>query len=484
MFFRAPLARMFHVVESRVKGFPFASQLKFLQDLAEMDAGEIQEAQWRRLEERLGHWTSCLPFYRDHLESRARELGRSMEALLREMVADRHLDHLPLMDKATFMANSGALCLADADRTLLRRNHTGGSTGEVFYFLQNHVDARWSQASRFFCLELMGRRPGSPTAKIWGSPIESSTADTWKDRVSCWLQNQAFHSTYYLTPDRITRIVKALDRQQPEIILGYPTSLSAFVPEMRRQGLRLRRAKAIWSASETLFPAVRQELEEAFGCPAFNLYGSREFGYLAQECTAHQGLHLFEGRYYFEFLPEGEGLHSLVVTDLWNEAQPLIRYRIGDVVRRTDESCACGRGLALIKHVEGRTFELIHGQDGEVVTGTFWTLLLRTRPGIRQFQVLQQEIDLFEIRLVVDDDFQRGHCDHFASLIQGQFQRKVRILWTFHDHLDNLPSGKFRFIVALKDAQQPYREPGQAEAEIAPSGHLAAGHAERKPPWN
>ncbi len=444
---RASIARTFHSHYGRLRGFPHHHILAGLEALNSGTEADLQSWQQARLLERLKFWYERIPFYRRTLDQQAASAGATVGRLIEEMSSNRSLDYLPLMTKQSVTTHFDELIVTGADIGRSRRNHTGGSTGEVFFFLQNQTDAAWLQAGVALFRGYLDLNMGSRTAQIWGSSIEAKQAGSMRQRIQTWLANTQFHSTYNLKREQRQHIVKAIARWNPELIIGYPSSLSAFLEDLRElpQGT-FSRLKAIWSASETLLPGHREDLENAFGARVFNNYGCREFGPLAMECQAHEGLHLNEGACFFEFLPVGDDLFELVITDLKNDIMPLIRYRIGDLVRGMPGTCSCGRTTRVIRGLEGRSFDLIKGSNGEVVTGTFWTLLLRSRPGVRRFQVIQEELDRFVIRLETGDAFQEEYLRFWEDAIQGQFTDPVRIEWRRNEAIEQLPSGKFRFI--------------------------------------
>jgi len=118
--------------------------------------------------------------------------------------------------------------------------------------------------------------------------------------------------------------------------------------------------------AEPLTEGMRTQIEEAWGCRAYDNYGSVETGAPTYECKEQHGLHVSEDAYIFEVvdpdtgepLPDGqEG--ELVVTTLIKEAAPFIRYRIGDVTSFIPEPCACGRTFRRIAPIRGRVDDMI-----------------------------------------------------------------------------------------------------------------------------
>ena len=87
---------------------------------------------------------------------------------------------------------------------------------------------------------------------------------------------------------------------------------------------------------------------------------------MASECTEQAGAHINEDHFLCEVIdpqtgspvPDGD-VGELVFTTLTREAMPLVRYRTGDLASVTHEPCACGRTLARMSRVKGRTDDML-----------------------------------------------------------------------------------------------------------------------------
>jgi phenylacetate-CoA ligase len=89
----------------------------------------------------------------------------------------------------------------------------------------------------------------------------------------------------------IEQIVAGLNAYQPVSLLGYPSAFAVLAAEAR--GGRLRIApRRIVTTSEPLLPEVRRSVEEAFGAPIANMYGTSEAGPIGVGCWRGPGLHL------------------------------------------------------------------------------------------------------------------------------------------------------------------------------------------------
>ena len=149
----------------------------------------------------------------------------------------------------------------------------------------------------------------------------------------------------------------------PSFVLHIAETLTA--AGGRADGLGLRYAML---GAEPWTEGMRQALERALGCPAYDIYGLSEIvgPGVAGECEAREGLHVCDDH----FLPEivdpdtgaalGPGREGeLVLTTLTKRAIPMIRYRTGDITTLTDEACRCGRTSARIARIKGRADDML-----------------------------------------------------------------------------------------------------------------------------
>src|SRR5262249_31869618 len=157
------------------------------------------------------------------------------------------------------------------------------------------------------------------------------------------------------------------------------------------------RPSGIVSTAMPLHDWQRTVTEEVFGVPATNRYGCEEVSLIACECEKHRGLHVAAE----SVLTEVEADGKLLVTDLSNAAMPLVRYRIGDVVRSTDRGCECGRGLPLIESIEGRDADYVVTPSGALISGISLTENFALHiTGAAQVQIVQETVTFLRIRMV------------------------------------------------------------------------------------
>lgn len=194
-----------------------------------------------------------------------------------------------------------------------------------------------------------------------------------------------------------------LERLDPASIATYPSVALALAEERRAGRLSISPAE-VWTGGETLEPGVRRHIEETFGCRVVNSYGASEFLTIGCEC-AHGRLHVNEDWVLLESVdrhgrPVAPGTtgQTVLLTNLANHVQPVIRYDLGDRVTFVPGRCTCGSILPVIQ-VEGRCDDALHlGDDGVTVTPLALTTVLEDA-GLFEFQLVQKGPRALELRV-------------------------------------------------------------------------------------
>ena len=203
-----------------------------------------------------------------------------------------------------------------------------------------------------------------------------------------------------------------------------------------------------------LLPSERTVLERVFGCRVTDRYGCEEVGLIACECERHDGLHINADHVYVEFLRDDGSAAApgepgaLVVTDLVNRGQPLIRYRIEDVATSRAGGCACGRGLPLMESIVGRTADFLVRLDGSLVAGV--SLVERTLtafPGIDQMQIVQHSVTEVVLNVVRREGYSSETETGLLGELRRVFGSTVAIRVDYHQRIPQQASGKYRFAI-------------------------------------
>lgn len=148
---------------------------------------------------------------------------------------------------------------------------------------------------------------------------------------------------------------------------SYALSLASAIEQACISPAQLRLRLAL-IGGEQWSDGLRQQLEERLRVACSDVYGLTEVmgPGVAGECHMRCGLHINEDQFIAEIIdpktlqPLEEGTPGeLVLTTITKEGFPLIRYRTGDITSLTSDPCGCGRTLARMARVTGRTDDLI-----------------------------------------------------------------------------------------------------------------------------
>jgi phenylacetate-CoA ligase len=243
---------------------------------------------------------------------------------------------------------------------------------------------------------------------VTGGHFLGNTMSARRSRKMPW-RAKTQHLFSALTP--IAELVRELNSFQPVIVGGYPSALEVLAKEQEAGRLLIHPAM-INAAGETLTDAVRQRIAAAFGCSVGNYYGSSEAVGLTYECK-HQQLHVNSDWYILEPVdehdqpvPPGQLSNAVLVTNLANRVQPIIRYKMGDRVTISPDACPCGSPFPVI-HVIGRTDDILSfptQQDGtvQILPLAILTVAEET-PGVYTCQIIQTEPLKLKVRLAVKE---------------------------------------------------------------------------------
>jgi phenylacetate-CoA ligase len=244
----------------------------------------------------------------------------------------------------------------------------------------------------------------------------------------------------------------SIKKFNPIIIRGYASYMYSISKMMENMGIEYSGA-TIATTGDMLYPHYRESIEQQFHCKIFDGYGG-EGTAVAFECEEHEGYHICDEDVIVEFLSEEESvspgqLGRIVFTNLENYAMPFIRYDIGDIGTYSDESCSCGRGLSVLKSIEGRDSDLIITPGGDIIIVHFFTWLFEFIEGVDQFQIIQERIDHLAVKIVKNLQFTDNDLNYIKNEIHKRVGSDVKIEINF---VNEIPlsgrSGKRRFVIS------------------------------------
>ena len=220
---------------------------------------------------------------------------------------------------------------------------------------------------------------------------------------------------------------------------SYALYLSEEMKEMGLSPAELSLRVGLFGA-EPWTDSMRSQIEERLSIRATDNYGLSEVmgPGVAGECEAKQGLHLFEDHFIAEIVdPDtGEALSvgqtgELVLTTITKEALPLIRYRTGDITRLNIDPCACGRTMARMEKVSGRTDDMLIVQGINVFPSRIESILMEVEGTEPHYQLVVDRsgpLDELEVRVEVAEQLFSDEVRKLEALgnaIRDEIERVV-----------------------------------------------------------
>ena len=336
------------------------------------------------------------------------------------------------------------------------RNSSGGSTGEPVIFYQDSNYFAWNTAAKILFDEWAGRNIGEPMVKLWGSLRDIlKDGQGFKEYLRQQLSGVTILSSSRMAEKDMYKYVQRINMIKPYLIFAYTNSIDEFACFIQKHHLSIYSPQAIMTSAGVLFPEVRARIEKVFQAPVFNRYGSREVGDISCNCEKSPGLHIIPDIHYLEIVddegkevkPGKEG--NIVVTLLTNYTMPLIRYKIGDRGILSNKNCKCGHGLPLLEKVVGRITGNFKNKLGEYISGGLFFSLFYFIENIKQFQIIQEEIEFISINLVLIDKTKlknmKKDFKEINHIIWKAMGNETKIKYNIVDEIKPSPSGKHMY---------------------------------------
>jgi phenylacetate-CoA ligase len=352
----------------------------------------------------------------------------------------RHPDQigaLPIMERSDLMNRLDEIAIRPNTRKSWRELRTSGSSGNTLCTWVTRREAAIRQALHLRSRILAGR-------KFWhrGAVIGSQAVNAGPAAKRNW------RGIYLSAADDPRALLPELRRLMPDYLVAFPSTLLRMGAD---HGLR---PKLITTGSEVLDIETRELIESRFRAPVRDIYGAIETGLLAFQCSEGRGYHLNEDLVHFEFLPSSSDpdLAEVLVTPLYAEAVPLVRYRLGDRVRLGNQSCRCGSALPTIASIEGRRDDWLLRPDGREIAPAAVRAIFRACGRPLSYRVTQ--VDGHGVYLELDL--------YGDSILIANLQRTLAEMcgWPVelrNGHIEPDPSGKLRAIRRVAELPAEWR---------------------------
>lgn len=429
-------------------GFDMKSNQRLVRESQFWSTEQTEAYQMGQLRSLLRHAYQHVPFYREVFDKERFKPS--------DFQSTSDLCLLKPIGKQDVLANPTAFMADNFKAFHAKKQHTGGTSGQLFAYFQDSRAWSLSWALKMRTFEWGGFTYGKDRLGVMAggslAPSRSplSLNALWRKACNCYSMPIS-----HLDAETMEKYDRQLRGQHIRFLRGYPSSLSTFASYLREKGKTLP-MQAVFTTAEVLYPYQRETLMQVFGCEVFDAYGCGDGMGHATECECHHGFHVCPEVSIMQVVdeqgnpvaPGKEG--EVVLTSLFDYAMPLIRYAPGDRAILKENDCLCGRRGMMLERIVGRSSDVFKLSNGRVLNGLSIPLE-DLDMDLAQFQIVQEASDRIVVKIVPRRTVKTDLVDRIQRMLRYHCGEGIIVEVNLVDHIESPPSGKFQYIVSNMD---------------------------------
>lgn len=406
---------------------------------------QLMMIQTRKLKEIIGHAYENTSFYNSlYKKADVRpEVINSIQSIRKvPIITKEQIRNIPLQERTARGIDVNS-CITKT---------TSGSTGIPVTILEDPYSTAYLEGLHLRRFWSYGARPWHRVVRMLVSPKDREIPQSPADKHGLWsLIRDRKLANHYLSVD-IQQHIRFLSEWKPDIIVAPPSYFRVLVHNLNQQGLFLGLRLAI-SWGEILDDSTRRLIGNSFETEVFDGYGCTEvapLGGLAWECPTHYGYHINMDSVVLEILRDGENVApgesgTVCATSLFRRATPMIRYFLGDMVTSISDECPCGRGLPLLKNIQGRVVDFIVTKEGRYISPHAIMFTFQDVKGVAHYKVTQRSDYSVELLVKTSEDGQESVLATLGSLCKELFD-SLQVDIQAVDRIEAIKGAKFRVV--------------------------------------
>lgn len=364
-------------------------------------------------------------------------------------------DSLPVLEKKNLQVSLKERLSKDYTLKNIFKSKTSGSTGNPFYFAKDKFShaLTWALISnRFNWHELYGKKQ----ARFYGLPKDTLVKN--KELLKNLFFNRHSFDVFNLSTPALKEWVKKFKSQKFVYLNGYTSVLVVFAKYLKSQNIVLKdicnTLKACVVTSEMLFTFDKILLQKAFGVPIINEYGASELDVIAFEDINNNWI-LNTETLFVEILDddntivENGKVGNIVITSLFNKANPFIRYKIGDkgAIKKINSK------QYILEKLEGRSEDVVRLPSGKIAPGlTFYYItksIMEDSGEIKEIKIIQVALNSFKIEYVSKKVLKEFQKEKIKKAIIDYLEPNLEVEFIKLECLQRSKSGKLKQFTSL-----------------------------------
>lgn len=208
----------------------------------------------------------------------------------------------------------------------------------------------------------------------------------------------------------MAELVSELNAYQPHALIGYSALVSELAAQQLAGNLHIK-PLLIGTGSEWIPREEHERIRTTFQCAVHDVYAAAECPSIAFSCD-YGSMHSYSDRVILEAVDKnyqpvepGQQSYTVLLTNLINRAQPIIRYDLCDSVTLLSEPCPCGNPFPAF-YLEGRRNDPLV-LNGKTIYPGVAIEMFNHLEGVERFQVVQTGFNALKLRLQVASDHEQ-----------------------------------------------------------------------------
>ena len=365
---------------------------------------------------------------------------------------------IPVMTKNDLQHPLEALLSDGFTRNNIYIDKTSGASGHPFIFSKDKFThaLTWSVImDRFSWFHLNFNT--TKQARFYGIPLDKKGYYT--EKLKDFISNRYRFNVFDLSDVALENWLNTFKKKPFVYMNGYTSPIVQFAKYLQLQNIILKSVcptlKACVVTSEMLFEDDKHLMETQFGVPVIKEYGASELDLIAFQNRNSEWVVNSETLFVEilddnnKALPYGEE-GRLVITSLYNKAQPFIRYDIGDIGVLSKKGTP---KKPILEKLIGRTNDIAMLPSGKKAAGlTFYYVtksIIEEDSKVKEFVIEQLKLDTFKVCYVSTENLSSNKIKVIKTEMENYLEKGLTILFERKEKLERSKSGKLKQFSSL-----------------------------------
>lgn len=353
-----------------------------------------------------------------------------------------NLNSIPILTKKNIIENFNDLVPSNISKIKYKKASTGGSTGDPLVFYNDLNSISFTTANKIINWQKSDYLYGDKYLALGSSSLFPTNKKSFKHKLYYFIRGGIPFNAMNMSDKKIQEILKIILKKKINYIYGYASAIYLLAKYVVKNNIKIK-ILACFPTSEVLTELYRKTILDAFNCKIINSYGARDGGITAFEIE--------QARFQIGYNSIAKIKNSnkndqgeLLVTDLLNFSLPFINYQIGDNVSiYNSESNSNGQVFSTIN---GRTSDIIHLKNGNIITGPGFTILFKDL-NVIAYKIIKIDPLKLKIEILPNINFEKSEEQLIYNTFKKHAGKECDIIIEYVDKFKTSNSGKKQYFI-------------------------------------